>query len=72
MTTPNSPVPQPNTGTKKGAITVSVTQLSQPKVLQHMFVYMDRHMIYLIEFCFLIVYCFKYIMYPCLDNELID
>ena len=33
MTTPNSPVPQPNTGTKKGANTVSVTQLSQPKVI---------------------------------------
>ena len=39
MTTPNSSVPQSNTGTKKGAITVSVTQLSQPKVLQHVYIH---------------------------------
>ena len=33
MTTPNSSVPPPNTGTKKGAISASMTQVSQPKVL---------------------------------------
>ena len=33
MTIPNSSIPPPNTGTKKGAITASVSQLSQSKVL---------------------------------------
>ena len=33
MTKPNSSIPPPTTGTKKGAIAASMSQLSQPKVL---------------------------------------